>query len=497
MNLLFTLSITASIALSLPTNKTSSNLKWHTCPTHAEQKAGLDCAELNVPLDWSNPNNGKTMTLSMNRWPAKDPKTRIGALIHNPGGPGLAATDMVLDFARGSTYWGEDLRRFDLIGLDPRGVGRSSPIKCSPDLWNARPSQLVHSEEEFDKLIEHNRNFALSCLNRTGELVKHIDTLSVARDMDALRIALGEEKINFYGQSYGTQIGGAYAELFPQKYRAMALDGNVDHSLTEVPTVVSEAYGYEAVWNHFVTWCNETEDCALRGQDINAEFDKLLDEAFKSPLHVPECEDPDSGCRPSVRPEDITGSVQSTLDSKFVPKGYDQDIPTWRSLAKDLAKAFKGDYTPFAPGVAQDETSDLWSQQLVNCLDWEHNASSAADLIHQTQFMFHAAPHTRGLAQAYGVNSMCAGWPFPVPDPPHVDIVKGDAAPVFLLNSFFDPETPFDQAVSLQRQLKGSVLVANREDGHTTYQYAGEGARLMEAYLVNLTLPAAVTVVDS
>ncbi|KAF2163156.1 hypothetical protein M409DRAFT_26599 [Zasmidium cellare ATCC 36951] len=484
-----------TLSISLPTNQTS--LTWHKCPTSSETNAGLDCAELRVPLDWSNPNDGETITLSMNRWPAKDPAKKIGTLVYNPGGPGISATDSVVDFASGDTYFGEALRGFDLIGLDPRGAGRSTPIKCSPDLWNARPSQFVHTEQDFANLVQYNRDFALSCLNRTGNLVKHIDTPSVARDIDALRIALGEEKINFYGQSYGTQIGESYAELFPRNFRAMVLDGNVDHSLTEIPTVVSEAYGYEVVWNRFVAWCNKTEDCVLRGQDINAQYTKLLDAAFQSPLEVPECEDPDSSCRPSVRLEDITGTVQSTLDSKFVPAGYDQDTPTWRSLAKYLSAAFKGDYSDFAPEIAENETSPLWQMQLVNCLDWEHNAASAADLIHQTQFMFTAAPHTRGTAQAYAVNSMCAGWPFAVPDPPHRLVVEGNVAPVFLLNSLYDPETPFDQAVGLQRQLPGSVLVAVREEGHTSYQYAGEAARLMEAYLVNLTLPEPDTVVDS
>lgn len=176
-----------------------------------------DCGTLTVPIDWADP-RGATVDLALVRRKATDPASRTGSLVLNPGGPGGPGAQVVLD--KSYPFSDEITRRFDIVGFDPRRVGASHPVVCTTGLLAQMPDVLqVRSEADFSALLDYNRRLREDCRARTGPLFDHVDTLSVVRDLDALRAALGEDKLTYYGVSYGTLIGQLYAERFPQRVR--------------------------------------------------------------------------------------------------------------------------------------------------------------------------------------------------------------------------------------------------------------------------------------
>jgi pimeloyl-ACP methyl ester carboxylesterase len=181
------------------------------------------------------------------------------------------------------------MTHFDLIGMDPRGIGGSTPIKCDPGIWNERISYFPTKEAEYRAMISHNKRLGESCLNLTGPLLGLMDTVSVARDMEAVLTALDDGPLNFLGISYASQLGTQYAELYPDSFRTMTLDGNLDHSQSEVANAVIEASIYELVFTRFAKWCSETSSCPLHGQDVLAEFGKLVAEASANPIPATGC----------------------------------------------------------------------------------------------------------------------------------------------------------------------------------------------------------------
>ena len=199
----------STAAFASPTKPAASNnhsfqIQWANCP--GEMPSNLDCGQFQVPLDWSKP-NGAQITLGMTRVNATDNSARIGSLVFNPGGPGGIATQFCQYQAMGVQIFSEATNKhFDIICPDPRGIGTSSPIRCDPDLWNQRQSLFPKDNASFEEMVQHNRAFGESCLNLTGDLFKHVDTTSVAKDIEAIRRALNDGKLNWLGESYGTQI---------------------------------------------------------------------------------------------------------------------------------------------------------------------------------------------------------------------------------------------------------------------------------------------------
>jgi pimeloyl-ACP methyl ester carboxylesterase len=229
----------ASIASSLPNlasrSSAAPSISWSNCT--ASDPPTLDCGSIQVPLDYNQP-KGDSITLVIARLKAPS-KTRIGNLVYNPGGPGGSATEVVLAVAElgaeEAPFFSQNLlNHYDIIGLDPRGVGLSAGVKCNPDLWNARKSIYPTSEQEFEDMVTANKAFGASCANLTGPLFDHLDTTSVAKDIELVRLALNEGKLNYFALSYGSQIGEQYSELYPENIGRMALDGIVDHSTSEI-----------------------------------------------------------------------------------------------------------------------------------------------------------------------------------------------------------------------------------------------------------------------
>src|SRR3954454_5904432 len=232
-------------------------VRWHGCGRGVP--SSLQCGRVSVPLDYRHP-HGAEITLGFNRLRAQDRAHRVGSLIVNPGGPGGPGSAVVAIEAAGGHLWNPALhKRFDMIGMDPRGVGTSTPIRCDPHVYNRLVSRLFPSTEaHFDQLAASARGFGRSCLKRTGPLLAHVDTRSAARDMEALRRALGDGKLNYLGLSYGAHLGSAYAELYPKRIRTMALDAIANHSISVKTVFADAAATYEDTLNRFAAWCAQT-----------------------------------------------------------------------------------------------------------------------------------------------------------------------------------------------------------------------------------------------
>ena len=201
-------------------------------------------------------------------------------------------------------------------------------------------------------------------------LLHHVDTVSTARDLEVLRLALGDGKMNFLGFSYGTQLGAAYAELFPHNVRAMVLDANVDHSLSETASLFTNAQTTENVLNKFFEWCDNSTDCALHSSNSSTAklFEGLVAKADATPIPAPQC---NGTCRSDVTGEEILFHVTGALNFKSVPYPYNLYTPTWQNLSLSLAGAILGDASGLSMTLATEETGfgvTTWNGIATGCL---------------------------------------------------------------------------------------------------------------------------------
>src|SRR4051812_47869469 len=343
----------------------NGEIRWHGCGP--DQPSNLQCGQLAVPLDYSHPDDAK-IALGFNRLPAQDRAHRIGSLITNPGGPGSASIAIAIEAAGGHLLDPALHQRFDLIGMDPRGIGMSTPVRCDPALYNRPVSPLPTTQAGFDQLTAWAGAFGASCLRMTGPLLGHVDTGSLARDMERLRHALGEGKLNFLGLSYGSHLGSLYAELYPGRIRAMALDAVPNHSTTTNDVFAQHALAYEDTFNRFAAWCAQTETCALHGRDVAAMFDDLVARADREPIPAPECQP--EVCRASVTGGELRMNVFDALLAKDGLPVWQK--PSWTETARALRRAEQGDASAFSTGLTQ-RTQDFGGYA-ANCIDYPMQA---------------------------------------------------------------------------------------------------------------------------
>ncbi|KAI0467806.1 TAP-like protein-domain-containing protein [Xylaria cf. heliscus] len=466
--------------------QSGQSIKWGPCPDRFPDT--ITCATFRVPLDWNDTQSKKndTIELTMVRWEADDKTRRIGYLFINPGGPGGQATSTVA--ARGDTLDPEIRARFDLIGLDPRGVGLSTPVQCDPEVFNRRVKYMPKTEQEYEALVQYNKDLGASCLQKTGQLLNFVDSISAAKDHEAVRIALGE-KASYLGLSYGTQLFSQYAQLFPDSFRAIALDGNLQHSQSESSNLLTETTSYEATLKQFFDWCASTDDCALRGEDVEAIFKTVRDSATTTPIPAPGCDN--VSCRSDVTEEDFLFTVQGFLISQR----------NWPALAQGLLEANKGNATivsqfnQIAIGDAYED-SYLYAGTAIGCQDWAHASTGLADVVEKQNLGAVFSPLVLGACQSYKLQTQCLGWPAPLSNPPAPVTYKGKLE-LLMVNSLYDPSTSYTWALGLHSEIKNAVLLTRNGSGHTSYLIGGDASKLTNAYLLNLTLPQPGTITDS
>lgn len=488
--------VIASQVLSAPTTspKTNPTINWINC-TDADPP-NLQCGQVQVPVDYNKP-EGDKFNLTFARIKANS-ISRIGSLFYNPGGPGGAATDAVFPQVFSNiTLWSPALlAQYDLIGLDPRGTGLSNPVKCDQNIWNQRISSIPKNEDEYNQLVARNKAFSESCKNGTGPVFDFLDTKSAAEDMEMVRRALGEDKLNYLGQSYGSQLGSTYAGLYPKNVGRMVLDGIMDVSGSDTQELITESNTYETTLNKFFQWCNTTTDCALNGQDAPGIFDNLIANANTEPIPAPGCtDDGDSPCRSDVTGEEMLSAVQGGLLG-FAASAI---FPGWAALSFAIAQAAQGNATLLSTPLITTPSDSSFSFLGIICKDWAPSSKSYVDLALKRQMTSILSPHTKGNTEFYEAQSSCIEWASPPTNTRHVlEPSKVAQLPsILLVNSFWDPSTSIAWANTLRLQIPSSVLILRNGSGHTSYQTFGETSAAMDAFLLTGELPPQGTTFNS
>jgi pimeloyl-ACP methyl ester carboxylesterase len=340
---------------------------------------------------------------------------------------------------------------------------------------------------EFSQLASHVSALGASCLRLTGPLLGHVDTLSVTRDVEALRQALGDGKLNFLGLSYGAEIGTLYAERYPTRIRAMALDGILDHSISTQRVFSEAAAAYEDTFNRFAAWCRRARSCALHGRDVPALFDRLVRRADRRPVPAPQCST--EPCRPTVTGAEIRLNSFNTLVTKRAIPAI--GLPGWKGFAIALAAAERGDASAFATHLATTPTDDPFPGLAVNCVDYRRTVTTYSDFAALTRRGLAIAPHTQGASEAWLGVTGCLRWPVPLANPPHRPEIRG-APPILLVSARHDPSTSYVWARRVLRQIPRAVLLTRAGDGHTS-SWLGPRSRTNSAiarYLITRRMPA-------
>src|SRR6266851_874340 len=418
----------------------STTVSWTGCGS------GFQCGTLTVPLDYSKP-GGDAIKIALIRKPATDTAHRIGSLLTNPGGPGASGIDYLKSSASSLVKLNT---RFDLIGFDPRGTGQSSPIRClngpQEDAFNALDSVL---DDPIEKAagIQADKDFAAGCQEMSAKMLPYVDTPSVARDMDRIRAALGDSKLTYLGFSYGTYIGEWYAHLFPTHVRALVLDGVLDPAMSANDFLLLQINGLD---NH--------------------------------PLQV--------GARQLTRALALYG-IGVTLYSTDGWPYLDQALTTALKGNGQLLLTFSDLYLGRQSNGSYDSETD--SNIAINCLD--HQVPSDIASYDALGPAFAQASPVFGAAFQYG-NLICAYWPVPAKGQPEPLTVTG-APPILLVGGLDDPITPYALAQNVAQQISGSVLLTRRGYGHTSYGTSACAGVVIEAYFLELTVPANGTVCNS
>ncbi|KAI0423834.1 TAP-like protein-domain-containing protein [Xylaria sp. FL1042] len=466
--------------------QSGQTINWGPCSDQFPEP--LTCATFHVPLDWNHfhAHGNVTVELGMVRLEAEDKENRIGYLFVNPGGPGGQATSTVASLS--GRVDPEILARFDIIGLDPRGVGISTPVQCDPEVFNKRVKFMPKTEEEYEALVQYNKDLGANCLEKTGPLVNYVDTISAAKDHEAVRIALGE-KATFLGLSYGTQLFSQYAALFPDSFRAIVLDGNLQRSQSESSNLLIESATYEATLKQFFEWCAANEECALQGQDAEAVFTSVRDKAAAAPIPAPGCDD--VSCRSDVTEEDFLFTAQGFLISQR----------NWPALGQGLLEADNGnatiisEFNQIAIGDAYED-SYLYAGTAIGCQDWGHASKGLADVVEKENLGAVFTPITLGPCQSYKLQTSCIGWPAPLSNPPAPIVYEGNVK-LLMVNSLYDPSTSYTWALGLQFEIQNAVLLTRNGSGHTSYLLGGETTNVTNKYLLDLELPEPGTITTS
>jgi pimeloyl-ACP methyl ester carboxylesterase len=438
-----------------------------------------------VPVNWDEP-HGETFSLGMVRLPRPSNSTaeRIGHLFINPGGPGGSAINTVAGIARGTRKAAASLlNSFDIIGVDPRGVGRSAKSLCDPNIWNERVSQFPKTQKEYDDLVDKNKRLGESCLNRTGNVVNYLDTISAVKDHEAVRVALGE-KMNWLGLSYGTQLGSQYAQLFPDNIRVMVLDGMLQHSQTESSNILIESTTYAVELKAFFAWANTNETSVLKGQDVEKLWYSVLKNATDTPIPAPGCDG--TNCRQDVNEEEIRLNAQ----------GFVISASTRPTFAKALLQASEGNATLLSTPLASEEDPSLYAGITIGCQDWSSIASSFADFLAKERLGEVFAPLNKGASQSWTLQASCVGWPAPLTNPP-AKLKVQTQDPILMVNSIRDPSTSYTWAVGMLEEIKNNVLLTRNGDGHTSWGLGGATSDAINHFLLTKELPAPGSVLDS
>lgn len=419
------------------------SIRWAPCTWGGRT---FECARILAPLDWAEP---ATVAIPLFLLRSRATQTpRQGTIFVNPGGPGEPGSTMAAWFDR------DGLEQFDIVGWDPRGTGRSAPVECADGAELDAFFEVDTSpddEVERQAYIDANRRLGLSCLERSGRLLQHISTVDTVRDLELLRQLTGDERLNYFGASYGTNIGSRYAHMFPDRVGKMVLDSAVNVTGSDE---INQAAGFERALEAFADWC-AAQGCAL-GADRAAvvrSVTTLFDDLDARPIPV--------GGRQLTQSQAVIGVLMMLY-------GSDRQYPT---LLTAITEAQSGDgrrllrqadtYNSRSPDGDYGTAPVAFSA--IRCLDRPDEGIAGADLKAERQI--EKAPI---LGPYFGPDYTCPTWPVP-PRPPAPPVQAAGAPPILVIGTTGDSATPYEYAVGMAEQLDSGVLLTYDGAGHGAY----------------------------
>ncbi|QSB13057.1 alpha/beta fold hydrolase [Natronosporangium hydrolyticum] len=444
-----------------------------------------ECTTLPVPQDWAEPDSGDTFDLALVRVRKGDDPDRIGSLVVNPGGPGASGVDAAVYLSLQPLLGGLPdavMDDFDLVGFDPRGVARSSPVSCFTDAdldesFGADPDPV--SDADFDAAVDAAQQRVDKCDDAHGDGLSYYSTRQTAHDLDAIREAVGDEQLSYLGYSYGTLLGAVYAHLYPDNVRALVLDGAVDPSrgvegAAEGATEGGQAAGFERAFDNFAAWCAATPGQCPLGDDARAVVTDAIEQARQDPVPGPGDRDATAGW--------VFYAVVSSL--------YVEEL--WPQLATAIHDLGQGD----PRGVFT--LADLYSGRdgngsypnmfdanaAINCADSDSELTVAEVRTRQEQ---QREAHPLFGAPLAVMALECVLWPGE-PDPYPYGEAEG-APPILVIGTTGDPATPYESTPRLADLLGTGVVLTYEGEGHTVYPQSGCVNDAVHSYLLDVTAP--------
>jgi pimeloyl-ACP methyl ester carboxylesterase len=469
-----------------PVPRPGSPIQWGPCPADPQSQVPIppdaECGMLSVPVDYTNP-VGDIAQLKLVRFKATGDK--IGSLVINPGGPGESGVKSAANLV--NTMPPSVRERFDLVGFDPRGVAGSTPgVLCNSKEDNDRlraDPQVDYTPKGIEHINNESKAFVQRCLDKTGRnFLANVGTNNVVKDLDQIRIALGDDKLTYLGYSYGTRIGSGYAEEFPQNVRAMVLDGAIDPNADPIEEDLRQTAAFQKAFDNYAANCAATDPNCPLGNDPAKATQNYKD--LVEPL-----------VDKSATTEDPRGlGYSDALIGTILPL-YSPSI--WQRLTdglKELKDEGRGDgllwlsdlYMHRRPDGTYENATD--ARVAVNCVD-QPAITDQAKLVEKDRRSRELAPFLNyGKFTGYAPMDTCALWPVPPTTQPHEVSVKG-LPPTLVISTTNDPATPYQAGVDLAKQLGGTLVTFEGTQHTVAFQGHSCIDDIIAAYLIDVTVP--------
>ncbi|MET9423277.1 alpha/beta hydrolase [Streptomyces sp. NPDC006540] len=490
------------------------SLDWKDCPAPSPVQGGGEapdplpdgtrwqCTTMRAPLDWKKP-SGESIGIELIRARSSgDADDRIGSLLFNFGGPGESGVATLPGLA--PDY--EKLRsRYDLVSFDPRGVGNSRGVRCL-DAGAADEDQVDDTPDdggdENDALAEFNRKMAAACKKNSGDILPHVGTTEAAQDMDLMRHVLGDRKLHYFGISYGTQLGGVYAHLFPKNVGRAVLDGVVDPTRNTMEEALGQAGGFQLAFEHFAAWCAE-QGCTLgeRAEEIvdtTAELEADLDD---TPLPTSDGSELDGNkltgaITGALYRQEFWPALRVGLEAAAIGNG---DIML--DLGEELGQRGAGGDRDGDTAGNDSESNDNESNEddafrAITCDDSSDRYTVADVEAKMPEFVDTSLLF--GPTLAWGTLA-CDGWPVPG-EAEHPEVSAPGAPPILLVGNTGDPATPYEGAARMAEQLGNGVgfELTYKGEGHGAYDSGNACVQsAVNAYLLDGKLPKSGAVCEA